>query len=128
MHASRSTTTFGRLSCPQASALAQFHPEPRLDVRSAVQGPDTDKPFFERRAEAAGQRRGRRDLLGLKIGTVTSNSGATRRSPGRLVQVRRNQNLLHRLDSLQDFKITFVTGLQYVYLQSERAARLLGAR
>ena len=51
MRALGSRTVFGRLPWPQAPALAQFHPEPRRDVRRAVQSPDTDKPFFEKRTE-----------------------------------------------------------------------------
>jgi DNA-binding response OmpR family regulator len=31
--------------------LAQFHPEPRLLGRGAVQSPDADKPFFAKRIE-----------------------------------------------------------------------------
>ena len=54
MRASGSTTAFGRLPGPQPSALAQFHPEPGLDVSRAVQSPDTYKPFFEKRTEPAG--------------------------------------------------------------------------
>ena len=54
MRASGSTAAFARLPWPQASALAQFHPEPGLDKRRALQGPDTYRPFFEKRAEAAG--------------------------------------------------------------------------
>ena len=53
MRASGSTTVFGRLPWPQAPALAQFHPEPGLDASRAVQNPDTDKPFFEKRTEPA---------------------------------------------------------------------------
>jgi DNA-binding winged helix-turn-helix (wHTH) protein len=53
MRASGSTTAFGRLPWPQASP-AQFHPEPGLDVRRAVQTPDTDRPFFEKRTEPTG--------------------------------------------------------------------------
>ena len=41
----RSDAAFGRLE--------QFHPEPGLDVRRAVQSRDTDTPFFEKRAEPA---------------------------------------------------------------------------
>jgi DNA-binding winged helix-turn-helix (wHTH) protein len=54
MRASRSTTAFGRLAWPQTPALAPFHPEPGLDVRRAVQSPDTDKPSFENRTQPAG--------------------------------------------------------------------------
>jgi hypothetical protein len=48
MRTPESTTAFGRLP---ASAGAQFHSEPALDVRRAVQSADTDKPFFEKRTE-----------------------------------------------------------------------------
>ena len=46
MHAPASTTVFGHLRWPEASA--QFHPG--LDVRGPVQSPD--KPFFEERTES----------------------------------------------------------------------------
>jgi len=36
---------------PQPPARAQFRPEPGLDVNRAVRGPDTDKPFSEKRTE-----------------------------------------------------------------------------
>jgi len=35
----------------QAKELAQFHPEPGLDLRGAVQSPDVDKSFFRKRTE-----------------------------------------------------------------------------
>ena len=54
MRAPGSTTAFGRLPWPQAPAVAQFHTNPGLDVRRAVQSPYTDKPFFATRAEPAG--------------------------------------------------------------------------
>jgi DNA-binding winged helix-turn-helix (wHTH) protein len=54
MRVSRSITTFGRLPWPQAPALAQFRTEPGLALRGAVQSPDTDKPFFEKRTKPAG--------------------------------------------------------------------------
>jgi DNA-binding response OmpR family regulator len=54
MRASESNTAFGRSPWPKAPAMAEFHPEPRLDVRGAVHNPDTDKPFFEKRTEPAG--------------------------------------------------------------------------
>jgi DNA-binding winged helix-turn-helix (wHTH) protein len=54
MRASGSTTVFGRLPWPQAPELAQFHPDPGLDARRDVQGPDTDKPSFEKRTEPVG--------------------------------------------------------------------------
>ena len=41
-----STAAYGR--------LVQFHPESGLDARRAVQTPDTDKPFPEKRAGSAG--------------------------------------------------------------------------
>jgi DNA-binding winged helix-turn-helix (wHTH) protein len=53
MRASGSNAVFESLPWPQAPALAQLHPEPGLDVRRAVQRPDTDKPFFEKRTEPA---------------------------------------------------------------------------
>jgi DNA-binding winged helix-turn-helix (wHTH) protein len=46
-----STAISGRLPWPQARALAQFQPEPGLDLRGAVQSPDADKPFFRNRTE-----------------------------------------------------------------------------
>jgi DNA-binding winged helix-turn-helix (wHTH) protein len=54
MRALRSITTCGRLPWPQAPALAQFRSETGLAVRRAVQSPDTDKPFFEKRTKPAG--------------------------------------------------------------------------
>jgi DNA-binding winged helix-turn-helix (wHTH) protein len=51
MRASGSTAAFARW---QAPPLAQFHPEPGLDVRGAVQSPYADKPFSAKRTEAAG--------------------------------------------------------------------------
>ena len=53
MGASGSTTIFGRLPWPQARALAQYHPEPGLDLRGAVQSPDADQPFFRTELRAA---------------------------------------------------------------------------
>jgi DNA-binding winged helix-turn-helix (wHTH) protein len=53
MRASGSTAVFKRLPWPQAPALAQFHPKPELDVRRAVQSPDTDKPFFAKQTKPA---------------------------------------------------------------------------
>jgi DNA-binding winged helix-turn-helix (wHTH) protein len=52
MRASGSTTVFGRSPWPQA-APAQFRSAPGLDARRAVQSPDTDRPFLEKRAEPA---------------------------------------------------------------------------
>ena len=46
-----STSIFGHLARPRAPALAQFHPEPRLVGRGAVQSPDADKPFFVKRTD-----------------------------------------------------------------------------
>jgi DNA-binding winged helix-turn-helix (wHTH) protein len=54
MRASVSNTAFGRLPWAQAPAVAEFHPEPRLDVGSVVQNTNTDKPLFEKRTEPAG--------------------------------------------------------------------------
>jgi len=54
MRASESSTAFGRLPWPQEPALAQFHPEPGLDVRRQVQNPDMGKRFFEKPTEPAG--------------------------------------------------------------------------
>ena len=51
MRASGPTTAFGRLPWPQSPALAQFHPGPGLDVRRAVQSPDTEPASFEKRTE-----------------------------------------------------------------------------
>lgn len=57
MRASGSTTAFGRLPWPQASALVQFPTEPTLDVRRADQNPDRRKPIFEKRIEPPGTAR-----------------------------------------------------------------------
>jgi DNA-binding winged helix-turn-helix (wHTH) protein len=54
MRASGSNTALGRLPWSQAPAVAEYHPEPRLDVRGVVQNPNTDKPLFEQRTEPAG--------------------------------------------------------------------------
>jgi len=53
MHASASTNAFGRLPSSEVSELVKFHPEPQLYMRGAVQNPDADTPFSEKRAEAA---------------------------------------------------------------------------
>ena len=53
MGASTSTTVLGRLPWPQALALAQFHPEPALDVRPTVQSPDGDTPYIVKSTEPA---------------------------------------------------------------------------
>jgi len=42
-----------RAAVSPAPALAQFHPEPSLEARRALQRPNTDEPFFEKRAEPA---------------------------------------------------------------------------
>ena len=52
MRATESNTAFGRLS--RHDVQARFHPEPMLDLRPAVQSPDTDTPFFGKRTEPAG--------------------------------------------------------------------------
>jgi len=52
MRATGSNTSFARV--PRPDVLARFHPEPALDLRRAVQSPDTDKPFFGKRTEPAG--------------------------------------------------------------------------
>jgi DNA-binding winged helix-turn-helix (wHTH) protein len=55
MRASGSNTAFGRLPwAAQAPAVAEFHSEPGLDVIGAVQNPDTEKAFYEKRTEPAG--------------------------------------------------------------------------
>src|SRR5262245_21514039 len=76
MRVSGSTTAFGRLPWPQMPA--QFHPEPRRDVRRAVQSPDTDKPFFEKRTEPP---RAAADRLPAST-TATKVDIASRRSIG----------------------------------------------
>ena len=53
MGASGSTTTLGRLPWQHAPALAQFHPEPELDVRHASQSRDTEGPLFANQTEPA---------------------------------------------------------------------------
>jgi len=52
MSATGSNTSFGRV--PRPDVLAQFHPESALDLRRALQGPDTDKPFLGKGTEPAG--------------------------------------------------------------------------
>ena len=32
--------------------IERAHPEPRLDVKHAIQGPDTDRAFFDKRTES----------------------------------------------------------------------------
>ena len=54
MRASRSTTALRPLPWFQALRVTQFHPEPRLDVRHAVQTNHTADPFFGKRTEPAG--------------------------------------------------------------------------
>jgi DNA-binding winged helix-turn-helix (wHTH) protein len=51
--ASGSTTTLGRLPWQHAPALAQFHPEPGLDVRHASQSRDTERPLFANQTDPA---------------------------------------------------------------------------
>jgi len=46
-----STSTFGRLARPQVPAVAQYHPEPRVVGKGAVQGPDADRSFFAKRSD-----------------------------------------------------------------------------
>jgi DNA-binding winged helix-turn-helix (wHTH) protein len=53
MRASGSTLVFRRLPRLEASALTQFHPEPRHYPRRVVQGPERHKPFFGKRTEPA---------------------------------------------------------------------------
>ena len=48
------TPILRRLPWTQAKELAQFHPEPRLVGKGAVQSPDWDKPFVAKRTTAAG--------------------------------------------------------------------------
>ena len=52
MRATGSNTAFGRWS--RHDVQARFHPEPVLDLRPAVQSPDTDTPFFGKQTEPAG--------------------------------------------------------------------------
>jgi DNA-binding winged helix-turn-helix (wHTH) protein len=54
MRAIGSNTAFGRVPRSDMPALAQFQPEPALDLRRAVQTRDTDKPLVEKRSEPAG--------------------------------------------------------------------------
>jgi DNA-binding winged helix-turn-helix (wHTH) protein len=51
MGVSASTSVLGHSPWPQA--LGQFHPEPALDARRAVQDSDTNKPFFAKRTETS---------------------------------------------------------------------------
>jgi DNA-binding winged helix-turn-helix (wHTH) protein len=53
MTALGSATIFGRLPRPQAQALAEFHPEPELDVRRVSQSQGAKRPIFANRAEPA---------------------------------------------------------------------------
>jgi DNA-binding winged helix-turn-helix (wHTH) protein len=48
------TSIFGRLARPQAPSLAQFHPEPRLVGKGAVQSLDADKPSVAKRTASPG--------------------------------------------------------------------------
>jgi DNA-binding winged helix-turn-helix (wHTH) protein len=54
MRPSGSTSAFARLPWSHARARAQFHPEPRLDVKRSAQRPDAYKPLSEKRTEPAG--------------------------------------------------------------------------
>src|SRR5262245_8270421 len=54
MRASGSSTAFGSSPWLQAAAQVQFHPDPGFEAARAGQSPDTDKPFFEKRAEPVG--------------------------------------------------------------------------
>jgi len=51
MSASRSTAVFRSLPSPQASVLAQLHPQPELDVRSGARISDSDRPLFTTRTD-----------------------------------------------------------------------------
>ena len=53
MRATASNTAFGRVARADMPALAQFQPEPALDLRRTVQRPDTDEPLFGKRTEPA---------------------------------------------------------------------------
>src|SRR5580704_819463 len=53
MRASGSTAACRLLPWPQVPPLAQFHREPGLDVRRAVQSPDTEPASFEKRTAPA---------------------------------------------------------------------------
>ena len=54
MRGSASTMALGRLPWPEPPALAQFRPEPGLDVERAVQNRGADKPFSEKQTGSAG--------------------------------------------------------------------------
>jgi DNA-binding winged helix-turn-helix (wHTH) protein len=54
MRGSGSTIAFRRLSWLQAPGRTQFHPEPGLAVRRAVQSQDARRPFFDARTEPVG--------------------------------------------------------------------------
>ena len=51
MGVSETTASFDGLPCPNAAAVAQFDPKPRVWVGHAVQSPDSGKPFLEKRTE-----------------------------------------------------------------------------
>ena len=54
MRASGSITALARSPWPQAPTLAQFHPQPRLDARRAVQSRHPDRALFEKLTEPSG--------------------------------------------------------------------------
>jgi DNA-binding winged helix-turn-helix (wHTH) protein len=54
MRLSRSTSAFPRLNWPQGRARAQFHPEPRVDVKRSNQRTGACKPISGKRIEPAG--------------------------------------------------------------------------
>jgi len=53
MRASASITALARSPWPPTAALAQIHPQSRLDARRPVQTPHPDRAFFEKRTEPA---------------------------------------------------------------------------
>jgi len=53
MRATASNTAFGHTPRADMPALAQFQPEPGLNLRGALQSPDADTPLFDKRAEPA---------------------------------------------------------------------------
>jgi DNA-binding winged helix-turn-helix (wHTH) protein len=53
MRASGSTTALGRLPWAQAPTVTQFHREPELDIRRAIQSRDAVRPFIDKRTEPA---------------------------------------------------------------------------
>jgi DNA-binding winged helix-turn-helix (wHTH) protein len=54
MRASGLSVAVEHLPGPQVPALAQFHPEPAVDVRYGAASPYAGRPFFEQRTEPAG--------------------------------------------------------------------------